>query len=277
MIFRHRSPDDGEGAAAGTQAAEGAGGDLGNLNEGGNEGSNQGASQQMPDSPEGWKTFYEDKNKAWETEKGGLESKVQDLTKKIGKSANEAKAYQDLMSGLKSNPRSIIEKLASEHKVDLSAAAKTPDLSEILKGVSEGELDHTKAATLLMEHMNGVASQKAMEAVAPTLNTMLEADLAKRFPDYDDMADDRAGLEAEFAAGKLPRQELLHLATRGRNLASALKESEKVGYEKAVKEMTKKMQEQFGPGAPRVPAQSKEQQEEQKKNFGAALKAVSEA
>lgn len=249
FIYRHPGEAGGAGAGAATGEAGGAGAETGgketpNTGAGAEEGKAGGAEEKggTPKSAASSENMTaEQRLEALSKENAELKEKYEGIAKKLGKQSEHIGVLKQFTEGITKDPKGMLKKLAEQHRVDIKFAdeAQKPDMLNVLQsGTAE---EQSKA----LEQM--LAAQKAdlQESFAPILNNIVESQVAMKYPDWDDLADERGALNLGMTTGKLTQHEVLHYAARGMNLATAIEDAKKAGVAEYLAELQAKKQEQI--------------------------------
>ncbi|MDD5459027.1 MAG: hypothetical protein PHF37_06520 [Phycisphaerae bacterium] len=184
-----------------------------------------------------------------------------DSQNELGKFRKTAEKHQTLLSGLKDSPEKTIAALAKEYGVGIKLAAEkaeaeetAKDLEGLIDEINRGAGDPKKLAGQLKASIAALVKAETVESSKTALtlvDKMAEQQLASTYKDWDNLADDREAIKLKVITGKISNHELYHLAAKVQHFPKALQEAEKIGYEKAVKELSEKIRKQMGPGAAR--------------------------
>jgi hypothetical protein len=181
------------------------------------------------------------------------------LKTKIGKQSEQVGLLKKLNKSLDDDPVGFIKaaaekkgikiRIGDEAESDLRKALKAEDDEgrlAILKKIDEESRDEKLKADILKE-------------VGGSFKVIREENLAKAFPDWDDLAEDRENVELAIVTGSIDRMELTHLAARGKNLAGAIADAKKAGREEYIAELQEKEGGQIDAGGGKKPSGGKEE------------------
>lgn len=215
MFRRHFSPDGAGGTGDGT-ASKAAGQDGGS--NAGNAGGTGGAGNSAATGDGQGEPTLEQQVKTLTEANTTLTTKHTDLTSAYGKQTEQIGRLKKIGSALNdANPevrRKLIEGFAKQAGLDISFGKPNAGATSDGKGGegTEGKLGFDQEA--FAAAMN--------QQVRSILDPVQEQMLATKHTDWDAMEDHRALLAVDLSTSKVGREELLHYAARGRNLADIL-------------------------------------------------------
>jgi hypothetical protein len=202
-----------------------------------------------------------DKPKGGETSKPKGESKtptIESLTEelnqvksKLGKQGNElgnykkeSDTFRKIVKGLTTDPNATLATLAKKYGAKVKFAADEDDLEKVLMS------DDPDLKTRLLESRKFGKSEQNTESsilnrLNPVINHLLERDLAREYPDYDELADEREHLETLVGSGTMTQPELFQLAARGKYLKEALAKAKEDAIAEYKTMLDKKHREQL--------------------------------
>lgn len=208
MLLRHQAGDAGPGSGhpAGDSKGPGSDGGAGSKTPTGQDNEGQGGNLSL-----------EERYAALEKRFTETEAAHAKLKTEVGKNADRAGKYDQLIKSMTKDPQAFLSEFAKNSGIELPAAK--PKLTGTLTDFqSEGGLEK------LADALNKSATDAATRQLSPVVNKVMEAHFAQVFPDYNDLSEDRTGIEAAVATGQLTKTEVLHFAARGMKRDEALKE-----------------------------------------------------
>jgi hypothetical protein len=162
------------------------------------------------------------------------------LKTKIGGFGRDAGNYRKIMQAVQSDPAAFIKALAKENKLNVKFEDSAFDHDALTKAVNDGTATKDQL-TQFRQSMKDEVIKEIFGEFKPVLSTMMEERLAGRYKDFDDLAQDREELSMAVASRQITSDEVYHLAARGRRIDAALKDAEKSGYDRAMKEVGGKL------------------------------------
>jgi len=210
----------------------------------------------------------EGKNKAGETDKGkqtpeptieSLTEQLSHLKSKLGKQGNElsdkrkeSEAFRSIIRGLKENPNLALSKLAKKYGADISFKDKGEDP---LEKALMGEDDEARLQILEERKQaknTDLIKSDIMSDVKPVVDMIYDESMARKYPDYMDLQEDREHIDLMFETNQLTKTELYHWAARGRNIDAAIKAARVEAVEEYIKTLDKKAGEQIDTSGDRL-------------------------
>ena len=209
-----------------------------------------------------------DDNKGGEDDKGkkpeeptidSLTEQLGHLKSKLGKQGNEladrrkeSDTLKSLVRDLKENPNLALSKMAKKWGADVTFNTKGEDPLEkaLLSDDEEARLK------ILQQRRDAKKTEgitdDVMSSVRPMIDMIFDESLARKYPDYGELKEDRSHLELMSETGQITKPELLHLAAQGRNIQAAIKEAQVEAVLEYQKSLDKKAREQIDTSGDRL-------------------------
>jgi hypothetical protein len=169
--------------------------------------------------------------------------KFEDLSKKVGKQSDQIGTLRRLQELQKKNPKELIASIAKDAGVSVNFTGTTaPDLSDVF------ELEDPQKIQDALKHTEEQAYTRLKAEFGPQLEAMFETQLKDKYPDFDDLVDDRNILSTKVLSKEMTHLELFHLAAIGANMAAALEQAKTQGKEDFKKELSEKAAGAFPEG-----------------------------
>ncbi len=233
--------DAGDGAGGTDPGSAGGASDPNAANAGDNKPEGSGT-QNLPEDFD-YKAEYE-KMKPLHDE---LTTNHETLKTTVGKQGNQLTALKDIQKAMKDDPRGLIKRIAEDGNLNklLSFSDETPkefNVNELFDGDKSPE-EKTALFNEYLTNRDKTTLESAMDKLQPEFTKIHEDRMRIKFPDYDDLLDDRMELLTNLKSKSITMDEVLHFASKAQHLDKVIAESEKNGYDKAIKEISQKMQD----------------------------------
>lgn len=173
-----------------------------------------------------------------------VKSKLGQQGNELGNYKKESTAFRKIVANLKTNPDEALLKLAKEYGGTVKVGNQNDEIDKaLLSDDPEARAKILKARELNQTEQNTEA--KVMSRLNPIIDHLLEESMARKYPDYEELADDRQHLQTMLDGGALPPPELFHYAARGMNIEGALKDAKAEGIAEYKTMLDKKAQGQL--------------------------------
>lgn len=217
-----------------------------------NEGGTDGASGEAGGKPEGKTDGATPSIEELQKQVEALTAEKTDLSKKndkyvsdLGKMSKAVGLSRQLKEGFEADPQAMLKSLAAQYKIAVKIGDEPPDLNKAFASGDPGEQASTLEQTLTR------FEQRLDAKFGQRFRTLHTADLAAKYPDFDDLDDTRTAIGQLVATNRMSQDELLHLAGRGFHLKEALDAAGQKAVEEYKAELARKAQGQVpGSGEP---------------------------
>lgn len=174
------------------------------------------------------------------------------LSSKLGKQGEQVGTLKRLQSLMEQNPQGMIEEIAKQAKLNVRFGESNDDID--LEDILESQ-DGERLQALIDKRAEQKVSAMQKE-LAPQFERLFSESMKQKYPDFEDLADDRQTLASKVLSKEITQQELLHLAAQGARMPEVLAAAEKRGREKYIKELKDKTHANYPDGG--GPTQPKE-------------------
>jgi len=261
---------------AGSQNQDGANQDGANQNgQGGNQGEGGGDGQvTMPDNLDDALNLIKQMSEIDDQKQAKLtetETKLTDLTSKIGKQGDAVAALKQYEQRRQNDPEGLIAEIAEGAKLKISVGEAAPAVSVEKLLASEDPKEREAGFKHLASEAARQAKAEVRKELAPALETAFENQMVAKYPDYKDLGDDRTLIQTKALSKEMPWNEVFHLAAQGSNLPKVAEAAEKRGYEKGVKDTLAKTSASHPDGGAQPPDKGPKKHDEKDPNY---MKAV---
>lgn len=181
-------------------------------------------------------------------EHDSLLTKYDSLKSKVGTQGNELKKLKDLQAAYQNNPREYLRSAAKQAKLDhvlkfTDEDEVELDIADIVNDDSLSQEDKNKRINDFLKKRDEATVQKALKQIEPIKQEMELQKLKAEFPNWDDLAEERAVIMQDMLAKNISLDKVVHLAVQANNIPEVIKDAKKAGYDEAMKEIQDKMGE----------------------------------
>lgn len=176
-------------------------------------------------------------------ERDEWKGKHEALAQKAGKQGATLGQMKDMVQAMTSDPHGFLRTFAEKNKIKVKFASDdVPDLGKTFSG------DDDAAKAEAVQKFGEMYQKDTIQTVQKMIDPIVEAQLASKFDDWDNLSDKRDEVGMAVHTGQMPPRLVYHYAARGMNIGEALKEAKKQAVEEYKADLARKNQEQPGTG-----------------------------
>lgn len=163
------------------------------------------------------------------------------MTQKIGTQGNRLAELQKMAKRVKDDPVAFAKELLKDAGVKFPESGSGDGISADDAFATAYEAGDKAGMMAAMKRGRSEAVAEAIKQVkgqfGVELNSMMEMEMERKYPDWKDQGDARMEVQARIAARVLTDQEVYHHVVRSENLPQAIEAAKKMGREEYRKEL----------------------------------------